>query len=198
MVVAGIPCALTIRHLHRAIATHVAIDIRPSGELSSESYNIQIIVAVLGPPNNPLQACDVTSWLRRRVEVDGKRRLFISSDENLAMNIKDPSPGNPKVWKLVVGPLCGVWQRVHARPPGHTARYAAQVLFIRYMIFNRRAFLKVNVVESDNHPGSFFLERTIDFSASRTIPKLVMLGASFGHPAADTRTYDITEVRGRS
>lgn len=69
-----------------------------------------------------------------------------------------------------------------------------QVLLLRYMIFNRRGYIKVNLVERPGKPG-FYLERTIDFTASKTVPALVITGSSFGHPAAATRSYDVTEVR---
>lgn len=89
---------------------------RPSGELSPESFNIFIIVAVVGPPKNPLQAADITGFLRRRVEEEGGRRLFLSEDLNLEMAVADPSPGNPKVCAPVAQP--GAWLATDTRAQG--------------------------------------------------------------------------------
>ena len=69
-----------------------------------------------------------------------------------------------------------------------------QVLLLRYSIFNRRGYVKINLIERPGRAG-FYLERTLDITASPTVPALVITGANFGHPAASTRSYDATEVR---
>ena len=170
-----------------------------------------MIVAIIGPPKNPLQAGDITSFIRYRLrETDGKR-LYIPDDENLELEVDDPSPGNPKVsfrWRSAhaactcAGPcsrcvryvyvyvcMC-VWVCVAACVPC----LSNQVLLLRYSIFNRRGYVKINLIERPGRAG-FYLERTLDITASPTVPALVITGANFGHPAASTRSYDATEVR---